>query len=56
MHWRLLIEFSYDLYKTLCDIRLLSVLLTILVSGCHNTYIQPTLNVMSHVYKSYHVI
>jgi len=36
IHWELLVEFSYDLYKTFYDIRLLSMLLTVLVSSCHN--------------------
>ena len=36
IHWGLLIEFSCDPHKTLCNIRLLSALLTILVSNCYN--------------------
>ena len=32
----LFVEFSYDSYETLCNIRLLSALLTVLVSGFHN--------------------
>jgi len=37
IYWGLLIEFSYNFYKDLCDIRLLSILLTVLVSSCHDT-------------------
>ena len=37
IYWELLVKFSCNLHETLCNIRLLSVLLTILVSGCYNT-------------------
>jgi len=36
MYWKLLVKFSCNLYKTLASIRLLSMLLIILISNCHN--------------------
>jgi len=36
IYQKLFVEFSCNSYKTLCNIRLLSMLLTVLVSGCHN--------------------
>ena len=36
IHQELLVEFFCNSYKTLCNIKLLSVLLTVLVSGCYN--------------------
>jgi len=37
IYWRLLVEFSYDLHKMFYNIKLLSMLLTILINSCYDS-------------------